>query len=52
MPVNKIPMNEESEVPMIYLIPDDNINLYEGYYHGVYAFLSFKKEGGVDRKEE
>ena len=50
--VEKIPAEEEPEVPMNTEIPEEKLTLEEGYYNGVYVTLIFKKEVGVDRKED
>ena len=50
--LEKTPMNEEAEVPMISVIPDESVNLEKGYYNSVYVMLNFNKEGCVDNKEE
>ena len=33
-------------------IPEEQVELEKGYYHCVYAMQCFKKEVGVDSKEE
>ena len=43
-------MSEEAEVPTISVIPDETIDLEEGYYPGVYVLLHFYKGDGIDRR--
>ena len=50
--VEKIPVEEEPEVSTIPEIPEDQVEKEKGYYHCVYVMLQFKKEVGVDIKEE
>ena len=50
--VEKIPMKEEPEVSTIPEIPEDQVELEKGYYCCVYVMLQFKKEFGVNSKEE
>ena len=38
-------------MPTIPEIPEDQVTLEKGYYHGVYIILHFNKEYGVNRKE-
>ena len=45
-------MEEEPEVSTITEIPENQIEKEEGYYHCVYVTLQFKKEVGVDSKEQ
>ena len=47
----KIPMEEEPQVPTIYVIPDEKFPSEKGYYYGVYVMLHFNKEEGVNMKE-
>ena len=37
---------------MIPEIPEDQVEFEKGYYHCVYVMLHFKKEVGVESKEE
>ena len=39
-------------MPRILEIPEEQVTLEKGYYHGVYVILNFSTEEGVDRKEE
>ena len=39
--VDMIPETKEVEVPTIFTIPDDTVDLDEWYYHGVYVLLKF-----------
>ena len=41
--VERIPDTKEAEVPTIYIIPDETVDLYKWYYHGVYMLLKLKK---------
>ena len=41
--VDKIPVTEEDEVPMIYEIPYDKFDLDKRYYYGSYILLKFNK---------
>ena len=50
--VEKIPVEEESEVSMIPEIPEDQVKLEKGYYQCFCAMLQFKKEVGVYIKED
>ena len=50
--VERIPVTEEDDMPIFSVIPDENIYLENGYYHGVYFLLHFMKEGIIYRKEE
>ena len=43
-------MIKESELPTISVMPDENIDLDKGYYHGVYVLLYLKKDYGNGRK--
>ena len=52
MIVDKIPAEEGPKVPTIPDIPEEKVTSEKGYYHSVYVILYFKKEAGVDRKEE
>ena len=47
MTVEKIPMEEETEVPTIPLIPDEIFTLEKEYYHGVHVVLHLNKEDDV-----
>ena len=42
--VEKIPVEEESEVPTIPDIPKEQVTSEKGYYHGVYVIIHFNKE--------
>ena len=48
----KIPEEKEPEVSEIAEIPEEQVKLEKGYYRCVYVMLRFKKEVGVDSKEE
>ena len=48
--VEKIPMDEEHEVPIIPEIPEEQVSSEKGYYHGVYGILHVNNEDGVDSK--
>ena len=50
--VDKIPVEEEPLVSTITEIPEDQVEKEKGYYRCVYVMLQFKKEVGVDSKEE
>ena len=50
--VEKVPMTEEYEVPMISAIPCETIYLKKVLYHGVYVIFQFNNEDIVGRKEE
>ena len=50
MIVEKILAEKEPDVPKNPDIPEEQITLEKGYYHGVYVILHFNKEVGVDRK--
>ena len=50
--LEKIPVEEEPDVPTITEIPDEKVTLKKGYYHGVYDILHFNKEDGVDKRED
>ena len=50
--VDKIPVEEEPLVSTIPDIPEDQVEKQRGYYRCVYVLLQFKKEDGVDSKEE
>ena len=49
--LDRIPMDEEAEVPTIPKKPEEKVYLEKGYYHGVYLSLDFNKEDGVNTKE-
>ena len=49
--VDEIPLNKEPEVPTNPDIPEEQVTLEKGYYHGVYVIINFKKEVVVDRRE-
>ena len=49
---DKILVEEEPEVSTIPEIPEDNVEKKKGYYRCVYVLLKFKKEDGVDSKED
>ena len=50
--VEKILEEKEPEVSEIYEIPEEQVESENGYYCCVYVMLRFKKEVGVDSKEE
>ena len=50
--VDKIPMEEEPLVSTNPDIPEDQVKKQKGYYRCVYVLLQFKKEDGVDSKQE
>ena len=50
--VEKIPVEEEPEISTIPEILEDQVKKEKGYYCCVYVMLQFKKEVGVDSKEE
>ena len=50
--LEKIPVEEEPEVSTIPEIPEDQVEKEKGYYRCVYVMLQFKKEVGVDSKED
>ena len=50
--VKKIPEEKEPEVSKISEIPEEQVRLEMGYYQCVYVMIRFKKEVGVDSKEE
>ena len=50
--VEKIPVEEEPEVSTVPEIPEDQVEKEKGYYCCLYVMLHFKKEVGVDSKEE
>ena len=52
MIVDKIPVEEEPEVSTIPEIPEDQAESEKGYYLCFYFMLQFKKEVGIDSKEE
>ena len=52
MTVDRVPVIKEAEVKNISQIPDDEVDLENGYYHGVYGLLQFIRKGVVDRNEE
>ena len=41
--LEKSPVEEESKVPMITVIPDETFTPEKGYYHGVCVVLYFHK---------
>ena len=41
--LEKSPVEEESKVPMITVIPDETFTSEKGYYHGVCVVLYFHK---------
>ena len=41
--VDSRPVNKEAKVPTISKKLEESVDLEEGYYHGVYVFLLFKK---------
>ena len=45
-------MIEEDKVPTISVITNETIDLEKGYDRYFYVVLSFKKEGGVNRRYE
>ena len=45
-------MEKEPEVSTIHEIPEDQVEKEKGYYRCVYVMIEFKKEVGVDSKEE
>ena len=52
MRVDRIPVTEESKVPMISSIPDNTFDFGKGFYHGVYVLLQFNKGVGVDSNKD
>ena len=48
---NKL-VEKEPEFPINNKIPEWKITLEKGYYYCVYVMLRFKKEVGVEKKEE
>ena len=50
--VDRIPMTKEAEVITISMKPQEEVDLYKGYYHSVCVLPHFNKEYGVDRNEE
>ena len=50
--VEKILVEEDPEVPIIPEIPEEQVTLEKGYYHGVYVILHFNKDDVVGRKED
>ena len=48
--VNRIPNTKESEVPMIYPIPNEKVDLYQGYYPGANVLLQSQREYYVNIK--
>ena len=50
--VDRIPMNEEAEVPMISTKTEEEVDLYKGYYNVVCVFLDFNKEEDIVTNEE
>ena len=50
--VDKIPEEKEPEVSKITEIPEEQVELEKGYYCCVYVMLHFKKDVGVDSKED
>ena len=52
MTLERIPVTEEDEVPTIYEIPDETIDLEKGYYHGVYILLQCNKQDVVDTNQD
>ena len=50
--VEKIPVEEEPEVPIIPVIPDQPVPLEKVYYHGVLGLINYNKQGRVCKKEE
>ena len=45
-------MEKEPKVPTNPDIPEEKVTLEKGYYNCVYVMLHFKKEDGVNRKED
>ena len=45
------PVEGETNVPTIPVIPDEAVPSEKGYHHGVHLLLYFHKEYGVDRKD-
>ena len=41
--VEKRPVDQEPEVPMISVIPDNTVDSDKGCYHGVYVMLNLMK---------
>ena len=52
MLVEKSPVEEEPEVPMISEIPEEQVTSEKGYYHGVYVIMHFNNPYGVGSKKE
>ena len=50
--VDKIPVEEEPSVSTTPEIPEDQVEKEKGYYRCFYDLLQFKKEDGVNSKEE
>ena len=45
--VDNIPVGEEPKVRTIAVIPDEKVDLYKGFYHGVHVMEDFTKEVGL-----
>ena len=52
MTLEKITVDEETDVLTIYVIPYETVPLQKGYYHGLHVLLHFNKKDGIDRKED
>ena len=52
MTVYRIPVTKEAEMTMIHTKPEDVVDLYNLYYHGVHVFLKLNREDDVDKNEE
>ena len=50
--VEKIPEEKEPEVFKNPEIPEEQVKMEKGYYHGIYVMLQFKKDVGVEIMEE
>ena len=49
--VEKIPVEDEPEVPTIPEIPEEQVTLEKGYYHIIYVTIHLNKEDGAKSKE-
>ena len=47
--LDKSPVDEETKVITIAVIPDETVPLENGYYNGAHVLLSFNKKVGIDR---
>ena len=50
--VENILVEKEPKVLTNHEIPEEQVTLEKGYYHGIYVILNFKKEVDVESKED